>query len=478
MKHRMGAWMRPLLCLALLTVSAGGCALPPSHDELAKAPDWQAAVAAHAPSDADRAELKQAAATPDQEQFVLRVSALEAALTGHPLVPGNKVTLLVDGPATHTAQLAAMAQARHHVHLVVYIFTDEEMGQKYLAAFRKLTQRGVKVRVMFDHMGARGASPEFRKALADAGVEIAEFGPLNPTDEGLDDWETSHRNHRKILVVDGKVAFTGGANISDEYTTAPGASMSSRGWRDTNVRIDGPAVAEFQKLFLDSWEQVHGPVEKTPDLYPKLAPAGHELVRAVEHDGKDLSEVLLAPLVGLVRRDDDDKQDNQIYGSYLAAMGEAQRRIWITQAYFIPNQAFLDTLKAAAARGVDVRVLVPGYTDVQTMLWASHYYYDELLEAGVKIFEYTKSEAVLHAKTAVIDGVWGTVGSSNLDFRSFIHNDEANAIVVGHDFGEQMEGMFKLDLKSAREIALEQWRQRPLIDRLKEHWAQLFKYWI
>lgn len=446
-----------------------------------------AAEAAAAPPPCPRcpgeAELRQAVESPAQLEFVRRLSAIETALTGRPLTGGNRVELLRDGPATHEAQLRAIAAARDHVHLITYILSDDEVSREYLRALGERSQAGVKVRLMFDSVGGRTVGQDYRDRLAAAGIEVNEFGPLNPAKD--EDVSLSRRHHRKILVVDGKVAFTGGINITDEQRAS--GSAGSRGrpsdWRDTHIRIEGPAVAEFQKLFIESWQHGERRMAASTRYWPDLPRKGNAFVRAVTQRGNDLADIATQPLAdrvpGLGAEEPGEgkrRPEHAIYASYLAAITRARRRVWITQAYFIPNRELLDVLTGAARRGVDVRVLVPGTSDIGLMVHASRFHYAPLLEAGARVYEY--QPPVLHAKTAVVDGVWATVGSSNLDFRSFIHNDEANAIIVGGAFGRKMEDLFVDDLAHAREITLADWRRRSWIERARQRFAVLLKYWI
>jgi cardiolipin synthase A/B len=431
------------------------------------------------PSDA---ELRPAAADDAQFQFVRRVNALETRMTGRALSPGNHVELLLDGPATHGAQLEAIARAKDHVHLITYIMTDQDLAHRYLKALGARARAGVKVRLMFDSVGSRTVGEEYRTALTQAGIEVREYGSMNPAESQGKDWHVSRRHHRKLLIVDGRIAFTGGINISDEYessSVARGGKASGSGgkpgWRDTSVSIEGPGVAEFQKLFFDSWGDGHEPIPDAARYWPKLANKGRDFVRAVTQEGNDITDIAIEPVASVVRSSG-EKPQNAIYASYVAAMTAAQKRIWITQAYFIPNKDFITVLTDAARRGVDVRVLVPSTSDIQMMVDASRFHYQPLLEAKVKVYEY--AGPMLHAKTAVIDGVWSTVGSSNLDYRSFIHNDEANAIIIGHDFGAEMEKMFLEDIASATSISRDEWEQRPWMARAKQRLAVLMKYWI
>jgi cardiolipin synthase len=428
------------------------------------------------PSDA---ELRAAVGGGDGFEFVQRMSRIEATLARRPLVPGNSVTLLKDGPATHQAQLAAIALARHHIHLDVYIFDDDEMGKRYVEALTERARAGVQVRVILDSFGEKGAEPVISGQLKQGGVEVRVFNTVNPLDD-LRIWRVTRRSHRKTLVVDGKLAFTGGININDDYSGSSRASASSSasiGWRDTHVRIDGPAVAEFQRSFLEYWAMLGDAAPEQPAFYPPLKPVGSELVRLITDQGQDLLDQLLlmpADAAGDAMRGRHSPRHANIYATYLMAIRESRKRVWITQAYFAPNDELVDALKEAAGRGVDVRLLMPGRTDVGLLIDAAHFYYQPLLDAGIRLFE--EKDTVMHAKTAVIDSVWATVGSANLDYRSFINNDEANAIIVGRAFAAQMEQMYEQDLAAANEIDAAAWPKRSLRQRLRERFAATVKF--
>ena len=468
----VGAW---IAAVGVVAASLASCQSPPPPEAL-KLPDQPAGAPDLACSQPlEPRVIERAAPTKDQQDFVCRLDQIETSITRRPLVPGNHVKLLLDGPATHGAQLAAIAHARDHIHLVTYILDDDAVGKKYRDALIERARAGVRVRVMFDSVGGLWIGPEYREALEAAGVEMHEYAPINPLEDS-ERWRISQRNHRKLLIVDGKVAFTGGVGISDTYSMSPASGSSEHGWRDTHIRITGPAVAEFQHLFIESWEKEVGPITDHAHYWPRLRPTGGELVRAVAKEGADLSRLLSRPFARLAQRVRRDGKENAIYASYLAAIAESRSRVWITQAYFAPNPEFRDALERAARRGTDVRLLVPANSDVGLLLHASRSQYADLLEAGVRIFEY--EGPVLHAKTAVVDGVWSTVGSSNLDYLSFIHNDEANAMIVGHDFALEMEQMFRADLANAREVKLDAWRERPLRDRVLQELASTLNYWI
>jgi cardiolipin synthase len=257
------------------------------------------------------------------------------------------------------------------------------------------------------------------------------------------------------------VAFTGGINVSREYSSASRArrrrGAAAEGWRDTHISIRGPAVAGFQRLFVENWQGEGGDADGLAPAPPPPRKQGDDLVQIVHARGGE-------------------GEYSAIYHAYLHAMELATERIWITQAYFAPDPRFLDTLRGASRRGVDVRIVVPGLSDVGVVLHASRSHYGDLLSAGVRVYE--TPDTVLHAKTAVIDGIWSTVGSSNLDYRSFLHNDEVNAIVVGQRFAALMEAQFLGDTNAAKAVDLKDWQSRTLRDRTFEAFSRAVEYWL
>ncbi len=356
------------------------------------------------------------------------------------------------------------------------------------------------MRLMFDAIGGAGAGSRFKDELKAAGVQILEF---NKTQD-LRVWRVNRRSHRKLLIVDGKVAFTGGINIMDEYAqsspngearasggessgsgtaSSGGAGMrrsqlpAGAGWRDTHIEVEGPAVASFQRAFLDAWEAGKGEIDLSGEYFPPLRPAGDDIVRVLTSEGTDLLRVFLAVPESVAKKLLSQREKrNVIYGTYFNAIRLAEKSVWITQSYFAPNEDFTELLCDTARRGVDVRLLLPAKSDIGYLPLITRHYYDRLLKAGIKIYEY--EPVMLHAKTAVVDGVWSTVGSANLDYRSFIHNDEANAVVIGKHFGSTMQTLFEQDMRQSTLITLKDWRARPWLERLKETGASLIKYWI
>ncbi|GAB2875389.1 phospholipase D-like domain-containing protein [Pseudoduganella ginsengisoli] len=389
-------------------------------------------------------------------------AALEEAATGVPLIAGNKVDLLFDGPQTMKAMMAAISQAKNNINFETYIFDQDELGEQFASLLLDKQRQGVTVNIMYDSVGTIGVPQAFFDRMRAGGIKLVAFNPINPAKVRGNGWKVNNRDHRKILIVDGKVAFTGGINISDTYSksspfrskTRP-ADPSQVGWRDTHVRIEGPAVAAFQWMFIQNWTNQDADDLRDADYFPTLTAQGDRIVRVLgsKPGGKF-----------------------EIYKAYLLAMQEAKKSIHITMAYFVPDEQTLKALKDAARRGVDVRIVLPSVSDSGLVFHAGRAFYDDLLSSGVKIHELKL--AVLHAKTAVIDGVWSTVGSTNLDTRSFMHNSEVSVVIMGAGFGDEMERAFQEDVKNSTEVTLDAWRARPWSMRFKEWSARLWDYWL
>ena len=395
--------------------------------------------------------------------------AVEEAIVGSPLTTGNEVRLLQDGPATYQAMVAAINAAKDHINMETYIFDDDEVGQRFAEALLAKQAQGVQVNLIRDSVGTIGTPPAFFEQLAASGIRVLEFNPINPL-AARKAWSLNQRDHRKLLIVDGQTAFLGGINISSVYSggsfkhgsrsrpTAGPEGMQDLGpaWRDTDLQLRGPVVAELQKLFLTTWEQQKGSALASKNYFPPQQNAGTHVVRAI---GSSPEEPY-----------------SQIYATLLSAIGSAENSVRITNAYFVPDPQLLEALEAAARRGVDVSLILPSQTDSWLVFHAGRRFYARLLRAGVKIFE--RQGVILHSKTALIDGVWATVGSTNLDWRSFLHNHELNAVVLGAEFGRQVQAMFDRDLAASEAITLEAWQRRGLDLRVKELFARAWEYWL
>ena len=390
--------------------------------------------------------------------------ALISSIVGSPLIVGNKVELLVDGPATYAAMLSAIDSAVDHINMETYIVEDDEIGQQFAVVLIAKQRSGVQVNLIYDSAGSHNTPKAFFNLLKESGINVLEFNPINPLDKRKD-WEWNQRDHRKLLIVDGKIAFLGGINISSVYSSGSSGSRPLKSspkkskdaenkvpWRDTHLQLSGPVVAEFQKLFTDTWQQQKGEPLAAKTYFPALISQGNEVVRAIGSNP--------------------DEAYSQIYATLLSAINSAETQVFLTNAYFVPDPQLLTALKEAVKRGADVRLLLPDKTDSNLVFYASRSYYDELLSADVKIYEH--QAALLHAKTALIDGVWSTVGSTNLDWRSFVNNQEINAVMLGQNFGAQMQNQFQKDLVSSKQITLQDWRKRSLSARIKEQSARLW----
>lgn len=400
------------------------------------------------------------ASAPDTNIFD-RHLALEEAIVGSPLTTGNQVRLLSDGPATYQAMFAAIAVAKDHINLETYILDDDEVGQRFAQALIAKQQQGVQVNLIRDSVGTSGTPAAFFERLVDSGIRVLEFNPINPL-VARKGWELNQRDHRKLLIVDGSTAFLGGINISSVYSggsfgkTARVRPDGAALWRDTDLQLQGPVVAELQKLFLATWASQKGPPLPAKNYFPPPQTPGRHVVRAIGS----------AP----------DEPFSLIYATLLSAIGSAETSIQLTNAYFAPDPQLLAALELAAKRGVDVKLILPSKTDSWMVFHVGRSYYAQLLQAGVKIYE--RRGVILHSKTALIDGVWATVGSTNLDWRSFLHNYELNAVVLGAEFGSQVQAMFDRDLAASDAVLLEQWRRRGLDWRAKEWFARIWEYWL
>ncbi|MHB1186334.1 cardiolipin synthase [Thiobacillus sp.] len=457
---------RMMVAACILLTVAGCASLPDAAQEL-ETPHAQAVAfdTARGPVSASKsaAIIEKLERKSGDSDILQKHLAMEQAINADsPLVLGNKLVLLQDGPATYQAMFAAMRNARNHINLETYIFEDDDIGQQFADLLLERQAAGVQVNLIYDSVGCLNTPKEFFARLSAGGIQVLEFNPVNPLAGNKKEWLLNNRDHRKLLVVDGRIAFLGGINISESYSSGPSMRSARKkeaktvGWRDTHLQIEGPVVAEFQKLFMDTWTKQKGPSLAEKNYFPKLDKQGNEIVRAIGSASADPRSL--------------------IYLTLLSAIGSAEQRVSLTNAYFVPDPQLLKSLTDAAQRGVDVKLVLPSHTDSWAVFHAGRAHYSKLLRAGVKIYE--RRGAVMHSKTASIDGVWSTIGSTNLDWRSFLHNDELNAAILGREFARQMDAMFARDLAESDAIDLERWEQRSLILRLKEGVARIAEYWL
>ena len=385
------------------------------------------------------------------DEALRRHTAAHSPVSDCPLVDGNQITLLPSGASALTAMFAAIAGARDHIHLEYYITDDIRwQGQTLRGLLLDAIGRGVHVALIYDSVGSLHTQDEFFEALDKAGAKTLEFHPVNPLRRHFQ-WHWNDRDHRKIMVVDGTTAFTGGVNLSRVYEnpreagTPPDAKDGY--WHDCTLRIRGPVVAQAQTLFLDTWRRHGGDALPEGNWFPPLAQEGDQVVRiagSLPHEAKQL-----------------------YFRGIHEAVKNARHCILLTTGYFVPTRREWKMLADAARRGVRVELLLAGYSDVRGALHAARALYGRLLDAGVHIHEI--NDGFLHAKAATIDGVWTAVGSSNLDRRSFAFNNEADAVILGRETASAVEALLRDWMTHTQEVTLADWRTRSW----REHVAEL-----
>lgn len=358
-----------------------------------------------------------------------------------PIVEGNQVEVFFRGDQAFAAMQVAIESAREQVLVESYIWKDDETGHAFRETLGRAAGRGVAVRVLADAFGSFATRSAFWRGMRERGIEVRLFHPLFPHL-----FFQPFRDHRKILVVDRRVAFTGGMNIADEYGSSRAARTGP--WRDTHARVEGPAAWEMAIVFSEAWGHAGGrPLDR-----PALEPSG----------GSG------APILVL------DSRPGRGHGetaSVLSAIaGAARRRIWITNAYFAPRRRAVEILGEAVRRGADVRLLLPGRSDVSLVRHAGHGHYAALLQEGIRVFEY--QAAVLHAKTLVADDFVSLVGSTNLDFHSFHFNAECNLVILDGPTGRTFSAAFEEDLSHSVEITAARWTRRSILHRLGDAFAR------
>lgn len=361
------------------------------------------------------------------------------AYTGAAVVGPNRVDILLNGDKIFPAKLAAIRGARKTINYADYVFEDGQPAADIARALADRCRAGVKVNVLLDAVGALAMPGEYWAQMVDAGCHVASSRPLGPFT--ID--RANYRNHRRILVVDGRVGITGGSGTSGKWS---GDGRIAGQWRDTDVRVEGPVVEQLQGAFAENWLEATGVALGGEDYFPRPVPRG----------SVDAQAVRSSPAGGSAA----------MYTMFLLAMASARRSIYITNPYFVPDDKMMETLIQAARRGVRVVLLLPGAIDHGIVRQASRSELGRLLKAGIEIYEYRA--ALLHAKTMVIDGVWATVGSTNLDRRSFALNEELNLVVYNDAVARRLERIFDRDLESSTRMTYEDWRRRGVVSRLLE----------
>ena len=398
-------WISLNICLLSFAILAGCSSLPkfvPDLSRNAAKPIQMAGAQGALSKTQSKAILDRIKANATEVNLLDQHLAIEETIAGSPLVIGNKVTLIQDGSDTYRDMLAAIALAKDHINLETYIFDDDDIGKLFAKVLIEKQLQGVQVNVIRDSAGTNTTPNLFFEQLQAAGINVLEFNPINPL-VARKDWALNQRDHRKLLIIDGEIVFMGGINISSVHSGSsfrkplqPRAD-SVLAWRDTDIKLEGPVVAEFQKLFMATWEKQKGNALAAKNYFPQPVNAGKQIVRAIGSSSDDTASV--------------------IYIALLSAISTAQTSVQLTNAYFVPDIQLLTILKEATARGVSVTLILPSQTDSWLALHAGRAHYSDLLKAGIKIYQ--RQGVMLHSKTALIDGVWATVGSTNLDWRSF-----------------------------------------------------------
>jgi cardiolipin synthase len=370
---------------------------------------------------------------------------LASRVRAFPVSHGNKATHFDDTHAAYDAILAAVGDARRHINLEYFIFRSDETGRRLLELLTAKAKAGVQVRVLFDSVGTRGLGRRALQPLCDAGGKTAYFLPLNPMRSRL---RVNLRNHRKIVVVDGAVGFTGGMNIGDEYL---GKDLRFGYWRDQVLRLEGPGVAGLQRIFMEDWDFAADETLSGSDYFPPLDKAGDAVVQVVESGP--------------------DQELNSIREIVFAAILSARERLWMASPYFVPDTGILDAIRLASYRGVDVRLLCLLHPDKYMAFYAAHYYWSDLMRVGMKVYQYAKG--MMHSKVFLVDGQWGMVGSANLDNRSLHLNFEAGCILHTPALVAELETSFLRDLENSKLLDPRAFAARPFAQRLATNACRL-----
>lgn len=373
-------------------------------------------------------------------------------------VAGNRVRLFTEGDAAFEQMLAAIGAAERRVWLEMYWFAADRVGLRFFRALEAAVRRGVQVAVLYDAWGSFGTPRQHFEQLRAAGASVLDFNPVSPMEQRFRLAGLTQRNHRKLLLIDGRTAFTGGQNIADEWTATLG-----NGWKDEVVEVSGPVVYNLEQAFVDSWRHAHAEAAGSvaaPVLTPTVL-ANAEVVSGVN--------VAVLTQAGL-------RQRRYALRAYLQRLRAASDSINIANAYFLPNPALVRSLVAAARRGVRVRVIVAGRSDVPFVTLASRAVWSKLLRAGVQLFAWHRS--VLHSKLAVVDANWVTVGSFNLDYVSLRRNRELNLAVADAGFADTVNQEFEAMLAVSEEVTQAAFARRPLLLRVLERLVYAFRTWL
>ena len=400
--------------------------------------------------------IKRLAAQAPDAGALERHLSIEQLVAGTPLSAGNQVTVLHDGPDTFAAIFAAIHAAKRYLYLEYYIleevqYNGEQLSDLLLARARE----GVRIVILYDSVGSLSTPGAFFDRLTQAGIPVMAFNPLNPLTRHF---AINDRDHRKLLLADGRIAVIGGVNLSADYESAFGskAAPAHEPWHDTDLQIAGPAVGDLKLLFEQHWQQ-----------------QGGDAAALAAEGGGDRAEVQGDQVVRIIGSQAGQRLSPRYYATLLSAIRSTESRIDVTAAYFVPTHQESRALLRAARRGVQVRLLLPSHSDSSPALAVQRSHYSALLRAGCQVYE--REDGILHSKTVVSDGVWSIVGSSNFDHRSVLFNDEIDAVVIGNRTGAELESYFDEGVSHAHRIDAQSWNQRPFSQRMRERFWRLWE---
>lgn len=455
-----------LVCILFLSILITGCASIPDSkqvlDELNPQTKTIEVVGAKKPL--PQQKINKVLKNLSQDESIRASLAehlhIEQAIAGNSLYADNKVTLLFNGEVTFSSMRSALESAQHHINLEYFTFEDVDLGGVTLKALLlgKLS-KGVSVHIIYDAIGSMSTPPELFETLKKAGAKITVFHPVQADTIIL----INQRDHRKIMVIDGKVAILGGVNLSKTYQSKGSLRFFSKqklpelnqaDWRDTDIMVEGPVVANIQQVFLDHWDATQ-PLDES-SFFPTLSKMGVQFVRVIATPASKRKNT-----------------DSPYYLTLIAAIENAESHIILNSAYFVPTEAQEDVLIAAAERGVKISLLVPSLSDSILAINVQRSHYTRLLKHSIEIYE--MRDQILHAKMISIDGVWSVIGSSNFDYRSAGINAEIDVVILDNQIAQTLESRFQEDLKSAKKITLQEWQKRSLWQILKQQSSRIFE---
>lgn len=371
------------------------------------------------------------------------------ALLGPPLIPGNSAVAYLNGDEIFPAMLDAIAKSQKTITFETFVYWSGKTGKAFADAFAERARAGVHVHILIDAVGGSGIDDDDIADLRKAGAHVVFYHALKWFEVGSA-VRINYRTHRKLLILDGAVAFTGGVGIADEWQ---GHAQDADHWRDTHYRVEGPVVSQLQAAFMDSWIQETGEVLHSIDYFPPLVPTGTLVAQCFMSSYRGGSE--------------------SMHLMYLLSIAASRSSIRLSTPYFVPDQPTSDMLIEAAQRGVRIQIILPGaHSDAKLVRLASRARWEDLLTAGIEIYEYQPT--MYHCKLMVVDDFWTSVGSSNFDNRSFSLNDEANLNILDAAFAARQSAIFEADLAHSKRITLQDWLNRPLLERIQDHLTSMF----